>query len=47
MESEGIDLVVMCSHGRTGIARMLFGSVARDVMQYINVPVLLIQPGKE
>ncbi len=45
--SEGIDLVVMCSHGRSGLARMLFGSVARDVMQYINVPVLLIQPGKE
>ena len=45
--SEGIDLVVMCSHGRTGLSRMLFGSVARDVMQCINIPVLLIQPGKE
>ena len=45
--SEGIDLVVMCSHGRTGLARMLFGSVARDVMECISIPVLLIQPGKE
>jgi len=44
---EGIDLVVMSTHGRTGIARMLFGSVARDVMECINVPVLLIQPDKE
>ncbi len=45
--SEGIDLIVMCSHGRTGLARVLFGSVARDVMQCIDVPVLLVQPDKE
>lgn len=46
IQSEGIDLVVMCSHGRTGLARMLFGSVARDVMECISIPVLLIQPEK-
>ncbi len=44
---EGVDLVVMSTHGRTGIARLLFGSVARDVMECIEVPVLLIQPDKE
>ena len=44
---EGIDLVVMSTHGRTGLARMLFGGVARDVMECISVPVLLVQPDKE
>ncbi len=44
---EGIDLVVMSTHGHTGLARLLFGSVARDVMECIDVPVLLVQPNKE
>jgi nucleotide-binding universal stress UspA family protein len=44
---EGIDLVVMSTHGRTGLARLIFGSTARDVMECIKVPVLLVQPDKE
>lgn len=47
VHSEGIDLVVMSTHGRTGLKRLLFGSVARDVMECLDVPVLLVQPGKE
>lgn len=47
IQSEGIDLVVMSTHGRTGLARLLFGGVARNVMECINVPVLLVQPDKE
>lgn len=46
VRSEEIDLVVMSSHGRTGLRRLLFGSVARDVMECIAVPVLLVQPEK-
>jgi nucleotide-binding universal stress UspA family protein len=44
---EGIDLVVMSSHGRTGMARFLFGSIASKVMEGVKVPVLLIRPDKE
>ncbi len=47
VDSEGIDLIVMSSHGHTGIARLIFGSVARDVMECVQVPVLLIKPDKE
>lgn len=46
VESEGADLVVMSTHGRTGIARFVFGSVAHKVMQSLDVPVLLIRPDK-
>ncbi|MCB9438121.1 MAG: universal stress protein [Anaerolineales bacterium] len=44
VQAEGADLVVMCTHGRTGLARFLFGSVAQKVMQRLDVPVLLIRP---
>ena len=41
---EGVDLVVMSTHGRTALARFLFGSVAQKVMQAVRVPVMLIRP---
>ncbi|HUN07341.1 MAG TPA: universal stress protein [Aggregatilineales bacterium] len=47
IRDEGIDLVVMSTHGRTGLARFLFGSTAHQVMQEVKVPVLLIHPDKE
>ncbi len=45
--SEKADLVVMSTHGRTGVSRLLFGSIARSVMECIDIPVMLIQPEKE
>lgn len=44
---EGVNLVIMSTHGRTGLARLFYGSVSRDVMECIDVPVLLIQPDKD
>jgi nucleotide-binding universal stress UspA family protein len=38
------DIIVMASHGRGGVARVLLGSVALKVVQRSAVPVLLIQP---
>ena len=42
--SEEADLVVMSSHGRTGIMRYIFGSVAHKVLQDVAVPVMIIRP---
>ena len=39
--AEGADLVVMGSHGRTGIARLMLGSVATKVVAESTVPVLV------
>ena len=39
--SKGIDLVVIASLGRTGIAKYLIGSVARNVLKGSKCPVLL------
>lgn len=38
------DTVVMCTHGRGGLSRWLFGSVATRVLQTSQVPVLVIRP---
>lgn len=43
-ESENIDLIVMATHGRSGIAHVLMGSVAEKVIQRSRVPVLIVKP---
>jgi nucleotide-binding universal stress UspA family protein len=40
-----IDLIAMCTHARTGLARWLLGSVAETVVRRAQLPVLLIRPG--
>ena len=39
----GADLIAMTTHGRTGLGRLLFGSVAEAVLRRSEVPVLLIR----
>lgn len=41
---EDIALVAMTTHGRSGISRLLFGSVAEQVVRHVDVPVLLLRP---
>ena len=38
------DLIVMTSHGRTGLSRMWLGSVADGVIRRSHIPVLLLRP---
>ena len=42
-EQEDVDLIAMASHGRTGLARVFYGSVAAGVLHRINRPLLLIR----
>ena len=41
---EGVDLIVMGTHGRKGLERTLMGSVADHVIKNASVPVLTINP---
>jgi nucleotide-binding universal stress UspA family protein len=41
------DLIVMGTHGRSGIGRMLNGSVAEQVIRHAGVPVLIAPPQME
>jgi nucleotide-binding universal stress UspA family protein len=40
----GIDLIVMSTHGRSGLQRFLIGSVTDRVIRFSHVPVLAIPP---
>ena len=37
-------LIVMCSHGRSGVKRWVLGSVAETVVRHANNPVLVVRP---
>jgi nucleotide-binding universal stress UspA family protein len=38
------DLIVMSTHGRSGLGRLLMGSVAESVLRGTRVPILLLRP---
>ena len=43
-KKNGVDLIIMCSHGRSGVPRWVFGSVADRISRYSPVPVLVVAP---
>lgn len=42
-EKQGADLIVIASHGRRGLSKMLLGSVANEVITRSTMPVLVIR----
>ncbi len=45
-DSGGFDLIVMGTHGRTGLGHLLMGSVAEKVIRRAHVPVLTVPSRK-
>ncbi len=45
-EEMDCDLIVMGTHGRTGLSRLLMGSVAENVLPKANCPVLVVKAGQ-
>ena len=43
VEEENVDLVALASHGRTGLSRAFFGSVASGLLNQCDRPLLLIR----
>jgi len=41
--AEKVDLIIMTSHGRGGIGRLIFGSVAESVLHGTRAPILLVR----
>jgi nucleotide-binding universal stress UspA family protein len=46
-KENGADLIVMGTHGRAGLDRILFGSVAEKVVKTSYIPVLTVRPEQE
>ena len=40
----GCDLVIMATHGRSGLGRAVLGSVADHVVRHVHSAVLLVRP---
>ncbi len=45
-EEEGVDMIIMSTHGRTGVSHMLIGSVTEQVVRRASCPVLSVRPPK-
>jgi nucleotide-binding universal stress UspA family protein len=45
-ERLGVNLIAMTTHGRTGLAHALLGSVAEEVVRSGGIPVLLVRPAQ-
>ena len=45
IEENHIDLIVVGTHGRTGLGKLLLGSVAEDILRHASCPVLTVGPG--
>lgn len=43
VESTGADLVVMGSHGRRGLEKLVLGSVTQRVLGVVHIPVLVVR----
>ncbi|MBM4301190.1 MAG: universal stress protein [Deltaproteobacteria bacterium] len=44
VQKEKVDMIIMGAHGRTGLERVIFGSVANKVVKSASCPVLTIHP---
>jgi nucleotide-binding universal stress UspA family protein len=44
IQKSGVDLVILGTHGRWGLGKILFGSVAQRVVESSQVPVMTIKP---
>ncbi len=43
-QAENADIIIMATHGRQGLNRLLFGSVAEKVVKTSPVPVMTLRP---
>ena len=44
VNNHNIDLLVVGTHGRGGISRLLFGSVSQEILHYVACPVITVGP---
>jgi len=47
VENQDVDAIAMTTHWRTGIQKLIFGSVAQHVAARVTVPILMVRPESE
>jgi len=43
-QKKGMDLIIIATHGYTGVKKLMFGSVALSILHDSHIPILLIRP---
>lgn len=43
-QEQDADLIVMSTHGRTGLQHVVFGSIAEDIVRKSEIPVMTVRP---
>lgn len=43
VKENGVDLVILSTHGKSGVSRMVWGSMADRILRSIHVPILMIR----
>ena len=46
-KEKGVDLIILGTHGRTGLKKFFMGSVAQKVVGYSRCPVMIVPPEHE
>ncbi len=44
IDNHDVDLVAMTTHWRTGLGKLIFGSVAQYVAQHVDIPIVMVKP---
>ena len=44
VQNHDINMIAMTTHGRTGLTRLVFGSVAQYLMTHLDVPIMIVRP---
>ena len=44
-QEHDVDLVVMGTHGRTGVSKLMYGSVTERVIKTVHTPIIVVPPG--
>jgi len=44
-KEHGVDLVVVGTHGRTGVSKLMYGSVTERVLKTVHTPIIVVPPG--
>jgi nucleotide-binding universal stress UspA family protein len=44
VEANGVDLIIIATHGRSGVSRWVWGSIADRILRSAKVPVLMVRP---
>ena len=47
VEAEGVDAAVIATHGRSGLTRTIFGSVADHLVRHSGKPIIVVNPKEE